>query len=103
MNKEKLRKLFEQSTNKHADARKIGISYETMMKILDGRDLKVSTLEKIAKYYDVPIGYFFDEADADGWSAQHLQIENLKGQIKGMQETLDRLGFSMKGLIVDDN
>lgn len=103
MNIDKLRKLFEQSGNRHDTAKKIGVSYETMMKILSGRDLKVSTLEKIARYYDVPVGYFFDEADADGWSTQHLQIENLKGQIKGMQETLDRLGFSMKGLIVDDN
>jgi transcriptional regulator with XRE-family HTH domain len=103
MNTDRLRKLFEKSNNRHGDARKIGVSYETMMKILDGRDLKVSTLEKIAKFYNVPVGYFFDEADADGWSEQQLQIENMKGQIKGMQETLDRLGFSMKGLIIDDN
>ena len=103
MNIDRLRKLFEKSNNRHDDARKIGVSYETMIKILAGRDLKVSTLEKIAKFYDVPVGYFFDEADADGWGVQQMQIENLKGQVKGMKEALDRLGYSMKGLIIDDN
>ena len=103
MNTDKLKQLFSTSTNKHADAKKIGVSYNSILKILDGGDFKVSTLEMIARYYNVPVGYFFDEAEADGRSAQQLEIEYLKGQIKGLQDALDRLGYDMQGLILNDN
>lgn len=103
MNTKRLKQLFDTSTNKHADAKKIGVSYNSILKILDGGDFKVSTLEMIARYYNVPVGYFFDEAEADGRSAQQLEIEYLKGQIKGLQDALDRLGYDMKGLILNDN
>ena len=103
MNTEKLRKLFEASTDKYGDAEKIGVSYETMRKIVNGGDFKISTLELIAKYYKVPVGYFFDEADAKGHLSHQIEIAKLKGQIKGMREALDRLGLSMKGLIINDN
>lgn len=103
MNTEKLRQLFEASTDKYGDARKMGTTYQTIQKILNGNDSKVSTIEKIARYYGVPVGYFFDEASADGLSSHELEIAELKGQIKSYQDTLDRLGFSMRGLIIDDN
>ena len=102
MNTEKLRKLFEASTDKYGDARKMGMTYQSILNILNGADPKVSSVEKIAKFYSVPVGYFFDEADTDGRPAHELEIESLKGQIKGMQDALDRLGFSMKGLIIED-
>ena len=115
MNIEKLRVLFESSTDKYEDARKMGTTYQNMMKILKGDvNMKVSTLEGIAKFYGVPVGYFFDEAEADGKSVYHvrpqmhvvrehqLENENLKGQIKGMQDALDRLGFSLQGHIIED-
>lgn len=103
MNTDRLRKLYETSTNKHDAAKKMGVSFETLQRMLEGKDCMVSTLEKIAKYYNVPIGYFFDEAEADGRNAQQLEIENLKGQIKGMEKALDRLGFSLQGFIIEDN
>lgn len=103
MNTDKLRKLFEASTDKYGDARKMGTTYQNVMNILNGGDLKVSTLEKIARFYHVPVGYFFDEASADGRQSHELEIESLKGQIKGYQDALDRLGFSTQGLIIDDN
>ena len=103
MNIEKLRVLFESSTDKYEDARKMGTTYQNMMKILKGDvNMKVSTLEGIAKFYGVPVGYFFDEAEADGKSVYQLENENLKGQIKGMQDALDRLGFSLQGHIIED-
>ena len=103
MNTDKLRRLFEASTDKYGDARKMGISYQAIMNILNGSDPKVSTIEKIAGFYGLPVGYFFDEASADGQSSHELEIADLKGQIKGYQDALDRLGFSTQGLIIDDN
>ena len=104
MNIEKLRALFEASTDKYGDARKMGTTYQNIMKILNkGGDIKVSTLEGIAKFYGVPVGYFFDEADADGRQSHELEIENLKGQIKGLQDALDRIRISPKGFIIEDN
>lgn len=104
MNINRLKKLFEQSTDKYGDAKKMGTTYQNLTKILkEGGDMKVSTLEGIARFYNVPVGYFFDEAEADGRQSHELEIENLKGQIKGMQDAMDRLGFSLKGLIIEDN
>lgn len=104
MNIDRLKKLFEQSTDKYGDAKKMGTTYQNLTKILkEGGDMKVSTLEGIAKFYNVPVGYFFDEAEADGRQSHELEIENLKGQIKGMQDAMDRLRFSLKGFIIDDN
>lgn len=104
MNIDKLRVLFEASKNKYSDAEQMGTTYQNMKKLINkGGDMKVSTLEGIAKFYGVPVGYFFDEADANGRQAHELEIEHLKGQIKGMQDAIDRLGFSLKGLIIEDN
>ena len=103
MNTDKLKTLFDASTDKYGDAEKIGISYEGLRKIINGNDLKVSTLEKIAKYYNVPVGYFFDEADKKGRQSHEVEIARLKGQIKGMKDAIDRLGLSLKGVIIDDN
>ncbi|MCM1078529.1 MAG: helix-turn-helix transcriptional regulator [Bacteroidales bacterium] len=62
MNVDKLRSLFEQSTDKYATAKEIGTSYQSMYNILyKGSVPKVDLLEKIAKHYNVPVGYFFDE------------------------------------------
>lgn len=89
MNLEKLRLLFDASTDKYGDARKMGITYETMRNILTGSDFKVSTLEKIAAFYHVPVGYFFDEAEADGLSSHENEIERLRGQIDGLKDALE--------------
>lgn len=96
MNTEKVKALFEKSKDKHGDASKIGISYQSMLNIQRGADVKVSTLEKIARYYNVPVGYFFDEAEADGKSCRQMEIEQLRGQIRGMEAALDRLGMSIQ-------
>lgn len=103
MNTDKLRKLFEASTDKYGDAKKMGTTYQNIYNIISGRtDPRVSTLEGIAKFYKVPVGYFFDEATADGQSAHEVEIAYLKGQIKGMQDFADRAGFSMQGIILED-
>lgn len=92
MNTDKLRTLFDNSTDKYGDCKKIGITYEGMRRILNGGDMKVGTLEKIAHFYNVPVGYFFDEAEADGKSSHEIEIASLKGQIEGLREALRLIG-----------
>ena len=88
MNTDKLRAIFESSTDKYGDAKKMGITYETMRHILAGQDFKVSTLEKIARFYNIPVGYLFDEAEANGLTVYQTEIEHLKGQIEGLKDAL---------------
>ena len=102
MNIDKLKSLFEASKDKYGDAEKIGVTYEAIRKILAGSDPKVSTIEKIAKYYNVPVGYFFDEAEANGKTVNQLEIENLKGQIKGLKDALDKIEFVTKRFLYND-
>lgn len=103
MNTDKLRKLFEASTDKYGDAKKMGTTYQNIQNIISGKsDPKVSTIEGIAKFYGVPVGYFFDESAADGRSKQEVEIARLKGQIKGMKEAIDCLGLSLKDFLIND-
>ena len=88
MNREKIKQLFNTCKNKRVDARKMGTTAENINKIIEGADVRVSTLEGIAKYFNVPIGYFFDEAEADGRSSHDVEIANLKGQVQGLKEAI---------------
>lgn len=88
MNAKKLEKLFENCADKRKEARKMGTTYQTILNVINGADLRVSTLEGIAKYFNVPIGYFFDEASADGRAAHEVEIANLKGQVKGLKDSI---------------
>lgn len=85
----RLRTLWEQSKDKYGDAEKIGTTYQTMYNIIyKRRPFKVDLLEKIAKFYHVPIGYFFDETDAKGVTEEGRRIAFLEGKVKALQETL---------------
>ncbi len=96
MNTKKLSKLFEGSTDKYGDARKMGTTYQTIQNIIDGADPRASTLERIAKFYNVPVGYFFDEAEADGRKTHEVEIANLRGQVKGLKEAIKILKEDIK-------
>lgn len=62
MNIEKLRALFEKSTDKYGNAKEMGTTYQTLYNLIyKGSICKVDLLEKIAAFYRVPVGYFFDE------------------------------------------
>lgn len=62
MNIGKLRALFEKSTDKYGDAKEMGTTYQTLYNLIyKGSICKVDLLEKIAAFYRVPVGYFFDE------------------------------------------
>lgn len=62
MNIQKLKELFESSDDKYADSQRIGTTYQTMYNIIyKGSTCKVDLLQKIALFYKVPVGYFFDD------------------------------------------
>lgn len=93
MNTDKLRALFEKSEDKYADAQKIGTTYQSMYNIIyKGSVCKVDLLQKIATFYKVPIGYFFDE-DIDlsnnkltrELDLAHQEIEKLRKEIEELR------------------
>jgi transcriptional regulator with XRE-family HTH domain len=88
MNRDKIKQLFETSKDKRGDARKMGLTAEGIRNIIDGADARVSTIEAIAKFYNVPVGYFFDEAEADGRKTYEVEIANLKGQVQGLKDAI---------------
>ena len=61
MNLDKIKALCEAKGSRSQLIRKAGISRPTIDAILAGGDFKVSTLEKIAKAFNLPVSYFFDE------------------------------------------
>lgn len=89
MNVDRLKVLWEKSNDKYSDAERIGTTYQTMYNIIyKRRPFKVDLLEKIAKFYHVPIGYFFNETDAKGVADKDKRIAFLEGKVKAMQEVL---------------
>ena len=95
MNTNKIKQLLDTCPDKRAACREMGTTYQTLLNIISGADVRVSTLEGIAKYFNVPIGYFFDEASADGRAAHEVEIANLKGQVKGLKDAIKELGFKL--------
>lgn len=60
----RLKELFEKSADRYAEAKAIGTTYQTMYNIIyKGSLCKVDLLQRIAKYYNKPIGYFFGEEE----------------------------------------
>lgn len=90
MNYKKLAALYESGTGKYANAKKMGRTYQSIQGIIRKEsDLKVSTLEKIAHFYNVPVGYFFDEAEADGQQAKDVEIARLEGKIEALERIIE--------------
>lgn len=88
MNYKKLAALYETEKGKYATAKQMGTTYQSIQNIIKkGSDFKISTLEKVARHYNVPVGYFFDEVEADGQQAKDVEIAYLKGKI----EVLERI------------
>jgi len=62
-------------------AEKIGVSEPGIHNMFRTHDMKVSTLQKIADYFDVPITYFFDDIDTKNQTVD-LVFDTLKGIVK---------------------
>ena len=66
-------------------AKKIGISEPGIHNMFRSQDMKVSTLQKIAVYFEVPITYFFeddDDIEARNNQTVDLVFDTLKGIVK---------------------
>jgi len=66
-------------------AKKIGVSEPGIHNMFRSHDMKVSTLQKIADYFEVPVTYFFDDDDSiDAIKNQTVDLvfDALKGVVK---------------------
>lgn len=78
MNKEKLINLYSTCPDKYGAAEKMGTTYQTLYNIIyKDSDFKVSLLEKIAKYFKVPVGFFFDEENKTLTEDDYSQAEEI--------------------------
>ena len=62
-------------------AEDVGLSEQGIHKMFRSYDMKVSTLQKIADYFNVPITYFFDDIDTRSQTID-LVFEKLKETVK---------------------
>jgi len=62
-------------------AEKIGVSEPGLHSMFRSYDMKVSTLQKIADYFNVPITYFFDDIDTRSQTVD-LVFDTLKDVVK---------------------
>lgn len=72
--------LKDKKVNLYELADAIGMSRQGFAKTLEGNSLKVSTLESIAKYFNLPITYFFEERQYDK-SQESIIIDNITNAI----------------------
>ena len=78
----RIRKLIDDKNLTVRDfAEKIGVSEPGIHNMFRTNDMKVSTLQKIADYFDVPITFFFDDIDAKNQTVD-LVFETLKKIVK---------------------
>lgn len=82
MNIEKLKLLFENSNDKYKVAKEIGTTYQSLYNLIyKGSICKVDLLEKIASYYKVPVGYFFDEVSLTNVTANGVHAIATAGDV----------------------
>ena len=82
MNVVKLKNLYSSCTDKYGAAQSMGTTYQTLYNIIyKGSVCKVDLLQRIAQYFKVPVGYFFDETTDDNScreELEHLREENTR-------------------------
>ncbi len=92
----RLKTLWEQSTDKYGDAKKMGSTYQTMYNIIyKGSVPKVDLLERIAAFYRKPIGYFFGEAstvDVEALAELDQTIHDLRLKVEAYENALRLIG-----------
>jgi len=63
-------------------AGKIGVSEPGIHNMFRSQDMKVSTLQKIADFFEVPVTYFFDDEDDARNQTVDSVFDTLKGIVK---------------------
>lgn len=72
----------------------VGLSYPGLTDILDRNSTKTDVLERIAEFFHVPVGYFFDEIEVDGTVSKPRGVDNPKEQ----DVRLEKLELEVKHL-----
>lgn len=110
MNIEKLKALFEKSPDKYGDAKQMGTTYQSLYNLIyKGSTCKVDLLERIAAFYRVPVGYFFDEVNLTQITASGMQaIATASGAVSvGTKNSADGdnigMQYNYSGYIDNEN
>lgn len=107
LNFNKINKLFEESKySKRELAKKCGFTRPTLDGLLQGADVKISTLIALANFFGKPISYFFDEENKETYTAtgSHGIVAKSIGSIDnresvGISESIDKV----KEIDIEDN
>lgn len=89
LNTQKIKTIFERSGFTKAQvAKSVGLTRPTLDAILDGCDVRVSSLEKYAKFFELSPGYFFDgENNPEGSKGKvSSELFTLRERIKLLEE-----------------
>lgn len=95
--------ILNSGLSKQAIADKCNISRPTLDNLLGGSDAKISTLENLADYFKVSVGYFFDENNVSQTCNENLGVmvgrdNNGSISIKDCQDKLDGALLEIKHL-----
>lgn len=98
MNTSKLQKLItENKLNKVQIAKKCGFTRATLDNVLQGADVKISTVETLARILGVSVGYFFDDfSPEDKLEKESPLNDRLISIIESQQRTIESLTGKIK-------
>ena len=90
-NKLKICKLIGSIGSQEKAAKELGISVGTIKNICAGKDTKISTLETICNYFNMPIGALFTEA-----RGIYHSVTNGNGSAASVMETQLLVNYPIK-------
>jgi len=89
MNVERIKKLFEECSDKRRAAKEMGTTYQNMYNLIyKGSVCKVDLIERIAHYFNKPVGYFFNE-DVNS-TLQNNDVSFYKNEIERLKLALQK-------------
>ena len=94
MNVSKLEKLILESKLSKTDiCGKCGFTRPTLDNVLAGADVKMSTIVSLSNFFNIPIGYLFDEEINNEMS---IELDNCKKEIQQLKEMINKNASSPK-------
>ena len=95
LNYNKIKSVFEKSKySKREVAGKCGLSRPTLDGLLDGADVKVSTLVAFASVFELPMSFLFDEetqSTNQGGESSEAQLREQIAQLKSQLADKERI------------
>lgn len=108
MNINKLKLLIEKSgLSKQYIAEKCSISRPTLDNVLSGSDAKISTVESLSSFFNVPVGYFFDYSSVNQTcngndniiigKDNNIDMSNYRSRFEDAQKEIEHLKEVIEG------